>query len=223
MSSPQAPNPIKTLRESIRKKMDELDSFKIELPKGANLMSPTKVFMAIGEARAYSDNIAQVYCKAIEVHNACVRQVRAAERTLDVAMVNKARSKPPDIEGVKGFEERDRILRALLPAEVEALDIAKSLEEEASAFVTAVKIRHQNMRDTRDDILTQLGAIRTGILMGELKVVDDVAHIAKMLDDSRPVRHSQSAPPEGAAAAVASPVARQRPQPVPTADGTVTL
>ena len=73
---------------------------------------------------------------------------------------------------LRSSEEKNKYCEALLSQEQETLFVnAKMLAEEASGYMQYFKLQFDFYREIKSDILTQLGIIRSMMMLGELKVV----------------------------------------------------
>jgi len=165
---------IKLLRNFVITKFssesEECKNYFVSLDRNPTTKSPAVIYGKIAEAREYTNRVGSIYMEfmkiyllATKIHNALI-QVRKDE-------VNKQfRINLETIKPLRSTEEKTRYCESLLPQDVnDRFQESAMLLEESKTNYIYFKARYDFLVNTKEDLLTQLGVIKSMMALGEFK------------------------------------------------------
>lgn len=161
----------------------ELDSYSLSLDKDASSKSPKVLYMKLFTAREYTNRAGVLYSKYVKLGVLAKKLIlqKTEERRVRLAAIFKENS--DTLVKFRSGEEKTRFCESLLEEEFEKTYInAKLLEEETKGYIQFFKLQYDFYREIKSDILTQLGIIRSMIMLGELPLINDLKSIDKDVD-----------------------------------------
>ena len=161
----------------------ELDSYSLSLDKDASSKSPKVLYMKLFTAREYTNRAGVLYSKYVKLGVLAKKLIlqKTEERRVRLAAIFKENA--DTLVKFRSGEEKTRFCESLLDEEFEKTYInAKLLEEETKGYIQFFKLQYDFYREIKSDILTQLGIIRSMIMLGELPLINDLKSIDKDVD-----------------------------------------
>lgn len=161
----------------------ELDSYSLSLDKDASSKSPKVLYMKLFTAREYTNRAGVLYSKYVKLGVLAKKLIlqKTEERRVRLAAIFKENA--DTLVKFRSGEEKTRFCESLLDEEFEKTYInAKLLEEETKGYIQFFKLQYDFYREIKSDILTQLGIIRSMIMLGELPLINDLKSLDKDVD-----------------------------------------
>lgn len=177
--------------EAYREKFDiefkqdrkELDSYSLSLDKDATSKSPKVLYQKLFMAREYTNRSGVLYSKYVKLSLLAKKLIlqKSEERRVRLAAIFRVNS--IELSKFRSGEEKNRFCESLLdPSFEQAFIHAKLLEEETKGYVQFFKMQYDFYKEIKSDILTQLGIIRSMLMLGELPLVNDLNSYEKDID-----------------------------------------
>ena len=166
-----------------KKDRSEIENFSLSLDKDATSKSPKVLYLKLYTAREYTNRAGVLYSKYVKLGVLAKKLIlqKSEERRVRLARIFK--DNLDVLSKMRSGEDKNRYCEALLDEEFERTFVhAKLLEEEVKGYIQFFKLQHDFYKDIKSDILTQLGIIRSMLMLGELPLINDLKSFDKDVD-----------------------------------------
>lgn len=149
------------------------DGLSLSLDKDPSAKSPAVLFTKMYEAREHTNKLAILYSRYMKIYLMASKAVFAFEEDKRVHLNKIFAEKAESIKALRSTDEKLRYCEDFLDADLkQRLSDSKIFLEEAKGYHLYFKHRFEIIKDTKGDILTQLGLLKVMIMMGEIKVLN---------------------------------------------------
>lgn len=182
-----SPDAIQSLRDRIGvdfyNDRKELESYSISLDKDASSKSPAVLYQKLFQAREYTNRSGVIYSKYLKVSVLTKKLLLQRTEERRVAISHIFQENIDILSRLRSSDEKNKYCESLLDASTENAFIqAKLFQEEANGYAQYFKMQFDFYKDIKQDILTQLGIIRSMLMLGELPLINDLKTPAQDVD-----------------------------------------
>lgn len=162
---------------SFKADRDELSRCSISLDKDASAKSPAVLYNKLFMAREYTNRAGVIYSKFIKMHVLAKKLLLQKEEERRQALNLIFRENADVLAKFRSSEEKNRYCESLLSAElIRTYTEAKLFCEEADGYKQYFRLQFEFYKDIKSDILTQLGIIRSMMMLGDLPVMNSLTY-----------------------------------------------
>lgn len=153
----------------------ELEQNSLSLDKDASSKSPNELYKKLYLAREFTNRSGVLYSKYLKMRVLSKKVLLQKTEERRIALNFIFNNNRDELAKFRSSEEKNKFCENLLDETLEATFIeAKMLSEEADGYLQYFKLQFDLVKDIKSDILTQLGIIRSMMMLGELKVINDL-------------------------------------------------
>lgn len=153
----------------------ELENYSISLDKDASSKSPSVLYQKLFQAREYTNRSGVIYSKFLKMNILAKKLLLQRTEERRVALARIFKDNADVLSKLRSSEEKNKYCEALLEEDVENAYVnAKLLKEETDGYVQYFRLQFDFYREIKQDILTQLGIIRSMLMLGELPLINDI-------------------------------------------------
>lgn len=143
--------------------------FSVKIDRDPTVKSPAVLYERLNQAREYANTLATCVSSFFQRHVVFNRAFQDCDARFKRLVSKGFVSHSDELKGLRSDVEKVRYVEALIPDEDhEKLLQLRLLADEAKSYYNHFKLRYDQMVDTKDDILKQLGILNTMISLREL-------------------------------------------------------
>ena len=161
----------------------EMENYSLSLDKDASSKSPKVLYMKLYTAREYTNRAGVLYSKYIKLGVLAKKLLLQKSEERRILLSSIFKDNYDTLSKLRSSEEKNRFCESLIDPEFEKVFVnAKLLEEESKGYIQYFKLQFDFYREIKSDILTQLGIIRSMLMLGELPLINDLKSFDKDMD-----------------------------------------
>jgi len=164
----------KHVSEDFYNSRKELETYSLSLDKDASSKSPSVLYKKLYQAREYTNRSGVIYSRFLKMNVLAKKLLlqRTEERRVEIVKIFQFHA--DELAKFRSSDEKNKYCESFLSEDSEKAFInAKLLKEETDGYVQYFRLQFDFYREIKQDILTQLGIIRSMIMLGELPLVND--------------------------------------------------